>query len=89
LSITKKERHLSSGLPQHPLDKAHSLWVQHEFVVGNNRNTAPACHELHVMHTPTCPEILGWITERRFLDMKYFGHFINVVEADGKEEKRK
>ncbi len=71
------------------MDKVHSLWVQHKFVVGNNRNTSPTRHELHLMHMPTCPEILGWITEGGFLDMNYFGHFINVVEGDGKEEKRK
>ena len=72
---------------KHTLDEVRSLWYQNEFVIADDGNTISTCCELHIMRMLTYPEISRLIRDAGFVDIKCYGNFTDLVEADDKAER--
>lgn len=72
---------------KHTLDEVRSLWYQDEFVVADDGNSVSTCREIHTMRMLTYPEISHFIRDAQFVDIKCYGNFTDLVEAEDKAER--
>jgi len=72
---------------KHTLDEVRSLWYQDEFVVSDDGNSVSTCREIHTMRMLTYPEISHFIRDAQFVDIKCYGNFTDLVEAEDKAER--
>jgi len=72
---------------KHTLDEVRSLWYQDEFVVSDDWNSVSTCREIHTMRMLTYPEISHFIRDAQFVDIKCYGNFTDLVEAEDKAER--
>lgn len=72
---------------KHTLDEVRSLWYQDEFVVADDGNSVSTCREIHTMRMLTYPEISRFIRDAQFVDIKCYGNFTDLVEAEDKAER--
>ncbi len=72
---------------KHTLDEVRSLWYQDEFVVADDGHSVSTCREIHTMRMLTYPEISHFIRDAQFVDIKCYGNFTDLVEAEDKAER--
>lgn len=72
---------------KHTLDEVRALWYQDEFVIADDGDVISTCRELHIMRMLTYPEISRLIRDAGFVDVKHFGNFTDLAEAEDRAER--